>query len=89
MRFKQGQTIRINKDFISNSLDHEAIRLSPPYVSTIDYLQTDPHTGREMYMLSGTISGWYEEEILGLYCEEDKKTRFDLMIFDELDNELF
>ena len=80
MKYKHGQTVVINKDVLDRSLHYEAEKLSPPYIATIKYIQPDPHSGKDMYMLEGAISGWYEEEIL----EEHKEyTRFDLIDFED------
>ena len=80
MKYKIGQVVVINKDTISTSLYQEAKRLSTPYVSTIQYIQPDPHSGNDMYMLEGCISGWYEEEIKGLYFIPEKiNSRFEIL----------
>jgi hypothetical protein len=85
MKYKPGQTVRINKDVLDKSLRYEAERLNSPYVATIKYIQVDPHTGKDMYMLEGAISGWYENEILGIYVKEEKKsyTRYEIMDFED------
>ena len=82
MKYTKGQKVLINKDGSPN-LDlctREALEsLDPPYVCAIADIIPDPHSGRDMYVFKECNWGWYEHEIEGIYKEETKYNRFEIM----------
>ncbi len=75
--------MKIKQGVLETPMDKTARSLSIPYVATIGHIESDPHSGFDMYIFEGCRWGWYENEVESLYFEDASiESRFELMIFD-------